>query len=230
MTEISIKDIFGMLVRRWWIILVFAVVFGAAVYIRTNFFAVPLYNASTTLYVGKNTDQFGIENADLNLGSSLILDYREIAKSRLVAYEVLDELGLGMSAEEMSDKIMVDQKDTTRVIEITVKDSDPQMAMDIANTVAEVFRRKVADIMQIENVQIIDTAELPELPVSPQKRVNYAVGVLLGLMAGFGLVFLIEFLDDTVKTPEDVLKHTGFVVIGTIPVFSRKGRLEYARC
>lgn len=149
MTEISIKDIFGMLVRRWWIILVFAVVFGAAVYIRTNFFAVPLYNASTTLYVGKNTDQFGIETADLNLGSSLILDYREIAKSRLVAYEVLDELGLGMSAEEMSDKIMVDQKDTTRVIEITVKDSDPQMAMDIANTVAEVFRRKVADIMQI---------------------------------------------------------------------------------
>ena len=76
--------------------------------------------------------------------------------------------------------------------------------------------------MQIENVQIIDTAELPELPVSPRKRVNYAVGVLLGLMAGFGLVFLIEFLDDTVKTPEDVLKHTGFVVIGTIPVFSRK--------
>lgn len=73
-------------------------------------------------------------------------------------------------------------------------------------------------------MQIIDTAELPELPVSPRKRVNYAVGVLLGLMAGFGLVFLIEFLDDTVKTPEDVLKHTGFVVIGTIPVFSRKGR------
>ena len=169
MTEISIKDIFGMLVRRWWIILVFAVVFGAAVYIRTNFFTVPLCNASTTLYVGKNTDQFGIETADLNLGSSLILDYREIAKSRLVAYEVLDELGLGMSAEEVSDKIMVDQKDTTRVIEITVKDSDPQMAMDIANTVAEVFRRKVADIMQIENVQIIDTADAGAF-VSPRKR------------------------------------------------------------
>lgn len=224
MVEIGIKDIFKILFKRWWIIFIFAIICGAASYIWTNYYTVPLYSASTTLYVGKNTDQFGIQYSDLSLGSNLIYDYREIVKSKLVAYEVIDELGLRMSAGALAGRISVNQKDMTRVIQITVTDPDPQMAMDIANTVAEVFKRKVVEIMQLENVQVIDKAELPRFPVSPNKRMNYLVGILAGLVLGVGLVFLIEFLDDTVKTPEDVQKYTGLSVIGTIPVLHRKGR------
>lgn len=224
MTEISIKDIFRILLRKWWVIFICIVIFGAAAYIWTNYYVVPMYNASTTLYVGKNTDQIGIETTDLYLGSNLILDYREIAKSKLVAYEVIDELGLRMSAGALAGRISVNQRDATRVIQISITDSNPQMAMDIANTVAEVFRRKVIEIMQVENVQVIDKAELPIFPVSPNKQLNYMIGIILGLAIGVGVIFLIEFLDDTVKTPEDVEKYTGLTVIGTIPVFQGKGR------
>jgi capsular polysaccharide biosynthesis protein len=224
MVEITIRDIFRILLRRWWIVLIFIIVCGTASYIWTNYYITPMYSANTTLYVGKNTDQYGIETTDLYLGSNLILDYSEIAKSKLVAYEVIDELGLRMSAGALAGRISVNQRDMTRVIQISVTDSNPQRAMDIANTVAEVFKKKVVEIMQVENVQVIDRAELPMFPVSPNKQVNYMAGVILGLALGVGLIFLIEFLDDTVKTPEDVQKYTGLPVIGTIPVFHRKGR------
>lgn len=224
MVEISIRDIIKILLRKWWIVFICVVVFGVASYIWTNNFVVPMYTASTTLYVGKNTDQIGIASTDLNLGSNLIMDYREIAKSKLVAYEVIDELGLRMSAGAMAGRIRVDQRDMTRVIQISVSDPNPQMATDIANTVAEVFKGKVIEIMQVENVQVIDKAELPMFPVSPNKQMNYMVGIVLGLAIGVGIIFLIEFLDDTVKTPEDVQKYTGLTVIGTIPVFQGKGR------
>ncbi|NLK86635.1 MAG: hypothetical protein GX279_03980 [Clostridiaceae bacterium] len=224
MEDISYKQLLKKILERWWILLICVLVSFSTAYVWTNNFVVPLYSASTTLYVGKNTDQIGIESSDLNLGSNLILDYREIAKSKLVAYEVIDELGLRMSAGAMAGRISVDQRGMTRVIQISVTDPDPQMAMDIANTVAEVFKRKVIEIMQVENVQVIDKAELPMFPVSPNKRMNYLVGIILGLAIGVGIIFLIEFLDDTVKTPEDVQKYTGLTVIGTIPVFQGKGR------
>ncbi len=220
MVEISIKDVFKILLRKWWIIFICVVVFGAAAYTWTNYFVVPMYSANTTLYVGKNTDTVGIQSNDLYLGANLILDYREIAKSKLVAYEVIDELGLNMSAGAMASMISVEQRELTRVIQISVRYPDPQMAMDIANKVAEVFQKKVIEIMQLENVQIIDRAELPRFPISPNNRLNYMVGIILGLAIGVGIIFLIEFLDDTIKTPEDVQKHVDLPVIGVIPVFN----------
>lgn len=220
MVEISIKDIFKILLRKWWIIFICVVVFGAAAYTWTNYFVVPMYSANTTLYVGKNTDTVGIQSNDLYLGANLILDYREIAKSKLVAYEVINELGLNMSAGAMASMISVEQRELTRVIQISVSYPDPQMAMDIANKVAEVFQKKVIEIMQLENVQIIDRAELPRFPISPNNRLNYLVGIILGLAIGVGIIFLTEFLDDTIKTPEDVQKHVDLPVIGVIPVFT----------
>jgi capsular polysaccharide biosynthesis protein len=183
-----------------------------------------MYSASTTLYVGKNTDAVGVQTADLNLGSNLILDYREIAKSRRVAYVVIDELGLKTSARAMSNRISVNQRDMTRVIEISVSDVNPQMAMDITNKVAEVFQSKVKEIMQIENVQIIDKAEMPMYPVSPNKQMNYLLGIIIGLVIGVGIVFLIAFFDDTIKTPDDVQRHVELSVIGAIPAFQKIGR------
>ena len=109
----------------------------------------------------------------------LINDYREIAKSRSVVNKVIEELGLDIKTEDMAKKIKVNQPEMTRVIEISATDPDPQMAMNITDTMAEVFRRKVIEIMQLENVQIIDKAELPTYPTSPNKMINYLVGVVM---------------------------------------------------
>lgn len=224
MSEIDLKQVLNMVLRKWWILFICIVVFGGAAYIRTNYYIVPIYSASTTLYVGKNVDQVGIQSSDLYLGSNLILDYREMAKSKLVAYEVMEELGItNMSAGSMAGRIGVTQRNETRFIQISVSDTDPKRAMDITNKVAEVFQKIVIEKMQVENVQIIDKAEMPMFPISPNNKRDTMIGIILGLAVGAGIIFLIEFLDNNIKTPEDVQKYVDLPVIGTIPVF-QKGR------
>ncbi|NLX64746.1 MAG: hypothetical protein GX022_08255 [Clostridiaceae bacterium] len=124
-----------------------------------------------------------------------------------------------ISAASLAGRIVVNQRGESRVIQISVNDTDPQMAMKLTNKVAEVLKKKIIEIMQIENVQIIDKAELQPNPVSPNKRMNYIIGVILGLIAGMGIILLIIYFDNTVKTPEDVKKHLNLPVIGTIPSF-----------
>jgi capsular polysaccharide biosynthesis protein len=124
-----------------------------------------------------------------------------------------------MSVGAITSKLSVELKNDTRIIQISAQNNDPVMAQTIANKVAEVFMEKVVDIMQVENVKVIDKAEVPKSPVKPNKRQNVAIAFVLGLAIGFGVVFLIEYLDNTVKTPEDVKKYLDLPVIGTIPVF-----------
>ena len=220
MLEINIRDLLRLILRKWWIFAICILIFGSASYIWTNYFVVPVYSSSTTLYVGKNTESEGIQTSDLSLGTILIQDYRELARSKLVAREVIEEMGLqNMNPASLAGRIGVSQRGESRVIQISVNDTNPQMAMELTNKVAEVLKKKITEIMQIENVQIIDKAELQPYPISPNKRLNYMIGVILGLIAGMGIILLIIYLDNTVKTPEDVKKHLGLPVIGTIPSF-----------
>lgn len=180
----------------------------------------PVYEAETTLYVGKKTNTEGVSYTDLNIGASVVLDYQEIAKSRIVASTAIQELGYtDLSVDDLKGSISVNQKTDTRVIEITVIDTNPEMAMILTNKVADVFKRKIVEIMQVENVQVIDVAELPVHPISPSKRTVAFIGLLIGAVLGAGIIFLIAYLDNTIKTSEDVKKHLNLPVIGTIPAF-----------
>lgn len=226
MAEIDLKSIIQSLLRRWWIILISLVVCSGAAIFWSYYYLVPIYEANTTLYVGKNVEHNGqIATSDLYLGTALISDYREIARSRLVAYAVIKELGFSnISADYIISKIGVSQKGETRVIQISARDANPKFAMDLANKVAEVFQKQVVEIMKVEIVMILDKAELPRWPISPNKKKNVMMGFILGLGLGVGVVLLIEFLDNTIKTPEDVAKYVDLPVIGTIPVFPGKGK------
>lgn len=228
MEEINLKELFQLAIKRWWILVVSAVVCAAAAGLVSFFVLDPVYQSDTTLYIGKNLDtKTDLAYTDVMLGSQLVKDYREIAKSKLVVSAVIKELGLkDITADQLSGKIDVSLKNDTRVIQITVQDTDPKMAMDVANKVADVFLVKAVDIMQVENVKVIDVAELPKTPVKPNKKMNVAIAFVLGLMVGAGIIFLLEYLDDTVKTPEDVKKYVDLPVIGTIPVFPEQGK-EY---
>lgn len=222
MEEIDLKDIFRMLIKRWYIVLISVIVCSAAAAIISLFVLKPVYQSNTTLYIGKNVDGEKTDLAynDVLLGSQLVKDYREIVKSRLVARQVLDELKLNdITVDDLTAKLSVDLKNDTRVIQISASDNNPEMASNIANKVAEVFITKVVDIMKVENVKVIDKAEVPENPVKPNKKMNVAVGFLLGLMLGFGVIFLIEYFDNTIKTTDDIKKYLDLPVIGTIPVF-----------
>lgn len=224
MEGLDLRQLVQIVIKRWWIIAVCTLVSAIIAGIVSFFFIEPVYQSSTTLYIGKKTDQKNeIAYNDILLDSQLVKDYRELVKSRLVARKVLEELELDdLTIEEFSGKLGVDLKNDTRVIQITARDIDPALATAIVNKVADVFQEKVVEVMQVENVKVIDRGEIPDKPVKPNKKMNIAIAFVLGLMVGFGIAVLLDYLDNTIKTPDDVKKYTDLPVIGTIPVFPQE--------
>ena len=219
MEEIDIKQIFRAVLKRWWLILLVPLVTSSiAAYV--SFFVIdPVYEANATLYVisRQEAQQSTIQYNDMLVGQQLVKDYREIVKSRTVTSQVIEDLDLDMSSKELAEKISVGSKNDTRIIEISVQDTDPDRASIIANKTCEVFMSKVKDLMKVENVEIVDNAISPETPVKPRPLLNIAIGMFLGLFVALGVIFLIEYLDDTIKNSEDVEKYLGLPVLGTIP-------------
>ena len=223
MEEIDLRQLIRIFAARWWVIALSVALCTAASGVVSFFIMEPVYEASSTLYISKKTDEKAdLAYSDVLLGAQLVKDYREIAKSRLVISEAVKELGIeGKSPEAFSKKVNVALKNDTRIIQICAQDENPEMAARIANSVSQVFRSKVAEIMKIENVQIIDAAVVPQSPVKPDRKINLAISFILGLMAGCGIVFAAEYLDRTVKSPEDVKRLVDLPVIGIIPEFEQ---------
>ena len=221
MDTLDLKSIFQILLKRWWIVVTFTLLCTIVSAIVSFFLLTPIYQSDATLYIGKNLDSSGeLVYNDLLLGNQLVKDYRELVKSRRIANIVLEELGMEhLSAADLSSKLEVNLKNDTRVFQISAQDEDPVLAAKITNKVAQVFQQEVIDIMKVENVQIIDEAVVPVNPVKPNKKMNIAIAFVIGLMLGTGIVFLIEYFDNTIKTPEDIKKYLDIPIIGTIPVF-----------
>lgn len=221
MDEISLRDILFTLRSKWWIILAITITITLGVFIYSAYFITPMYSSDTSLYVGRNIEgDSSTTYNDLLLGDRLVADYRELVKSRRVTSMTIDELGLSdMTSSKLMSRISVESKSNTRIITITVQDEDPDTARDIANKVANIFKDEVVDIMEVQNVQIIDEAVLNKNPVKPNIRMNTAIGLVLGLMLGIFIVFLIEYLDTSIKDPEDIKKQLDLPVLGVIPKF-----------
>lgn len=215
---IDIRELFLIIKKRLWLIILITLITTIIAGIFSFYILQPVYQANTTLYVGKNINVEGsMGYQDVLMSGQLVKDYRELAKSRLVANIVIDELDLrDISTEEITDMLGVNLKSDTRIIEITAQHTDPELAKQVANKVADVFKRKSVELIEVDNVQVIDVAETPVDPIKPNKKTNVAIGFVLGLMLGLGLVFMIEYLDNTIKTANDVEKYLGLPVIGTI--------------
>lgn len=222
MEEIELKYIFQIMLKRWWVILSFTVSALIIGTVYSYFIAKPVYQSNTSIYIGKNVDSqtSQIMYNDVLLNDRLVNDYRELVKSRLIADAVIKEMKLdSITTEKLADKLNVTSKKDTRLIVISATDGDPVFAKDLVDKVAQVFQKKAEEIMKVENIQIIDKGVVADSPIKPNKKNIVAISFLIGLIVGFGIVFLIEYLDDTIKTPEDIKKYLELPVIGTIPVF-----------
>ena len=216
--EIDLKEIFGMLKKRWLMIVSITAAAVVIAGIISFFVLTPVYESSSTLLVSYKQNQESIMTYnDLTMSQKLVNTYSEIIKSRSISEEVLKKLDLDLTAEELSEKISVSKVNDTEIIRVKVSDTDPEMAALIANTISDVFKKEIKNIMEIDNVSTIDTAKAPESPVKPNKLMNVAIAGVLGAMGSVGLVFVLELLDRTYKTPTDVERHLGLPIIGAIP-------------
>ena len=213
--------------KRLWIIVLMAVLSVSLAAGYTFFLVEEQYSADVLLYIWQSKENNGTEDAisagDLSLFSQLVGDYQVLAKSRLVTSRVSEDLGLDPShVAGLSSQITVGTKQNTRHLTITAVDPDPVMAASIANKVAEVFAEVVVEKMGAGNVNIIDAAVVPRGPSSPNKPMNLALGLMIGIIIGIGLSLLIEMLDTSVKSAEEVDQLTGLTMLGSVPEFEHE--------
>jgi len=217
--QIDLRELLGILAKRAWVIVLITIMSVLISGVVTFFILSPVYETSTTLMVSRAQ-----ENADTNLqyqdiliSHRLVNTYREITTSNRVLYRVVDLLGIEMTSDEVREMVSVTSLRDTEIIRISVENIEPRFASNLANAIAQVFMEEVVEIMRIENVHIIDEARLPEYPIRPRPLLNIAVAGVLGIMLGLGLIFLIEYLDNTVKTSESIEKRLHLPVLGVIP-------------
>ena len=215
-------DVFSMLKTLWkrkFSIVLVALVFAIAAFGYSAFLAKKEYQSTSRIYVvsRQNQDNNALTNSDLQAGSYLVKDYREIILSQNVLTQAIEELKLDLTPAELSKKISVSVPTDTRILSITAKDGDPKEAARIANGLRNVAAEKIISVTKVSDVTTLDEAEVPQSPSSPNIRRN----VLLGFIAGAGLMVVllvvVEVLDDRVKRPEDIEELMGLTLLGIVP-------------
>ncbi len=229
MEELDIIEILYALKKKLKYIIATVIIFAVAGLIYSKFLVTPMYRASTTFVLSKSTDNTtntqingnidseAITQNDVTLNSKLVSTYSVIIKSKTIAKEVINTLGLNMSVDEFISNVTVTSKDDTELIEITVSNEDSKLSADIANSLAEVFREKVNQIYKIDNLSIIDIAEPSSLPYNIGTVKNIVIFAMVGLILSCGVVFLIVYFDDTVKDEKDIEALVNIPVIASIP-------------
>ena len=219
--ELDLKEIMHIIRKRLWFIVLVTILAVGAGGVISLFVLEPVYRASVTIIVGKPSNYLDgnrLQIEDLNLNQRLAKAYGEIIKSRGVLEDVISQLKLNLTTQQLKEKTLVKLVEGTEFITISVTDTNPKRAADIANKIAEVFRFKVVNIMKVDYVQILDDAIVPRLPIKPRLELNMAIAGVLGIMTSIFVVFLLEYLDNTIKTPEDAEKYLGLNIVGIIPI------------
>lgn len=219
---IDLREYFYIIKKRAWIIGLIAVVAMLVSGIISFFVLSPVYEASTTLIVSRDESATETNTAltgdQINVAQKLALTYGEIIKSRSVLDEVAKSLKLDMTYDELSEAISVSSVKDTQIIKVSVQDTNAKKASDIANAVPKAFTSEVKRIMKANGVEVIDKAVTPENAIKPSKVMNVAIAAVLGVMIGLFVVFVLEYMDTKVKTPQDIEKHLGIPLLGVVPM------------
>lgn len=194
--NIGIKGYLQIIKKRSWIIflITFIAIFVSA---GVSFFGVnPVYEANTTLLVDINKKPGAeiITTEQLSVSEKLAVTYGEIIKSKSVLNEVEDSLGLNCGYEELSDKVNVSSINKTQIISVSVQDTNPKRATEIANAIPTAFQQEVKRITEANDVKIIDKAVVPNKPIKPNKATIIAISAILGIMISLFIIFLLEYI------------------------------------
>lgn len=222
---ISLRDLMETLKKRLRLIVLITVLAALLSGLVSFFILTPIYQASTQLLVNQSkNDQQMYDFNQVQANLQLVNTYSVIIKSPAVLEKVIKELKLDMTTDTLNQKITVDSEQNSQVLNVSVQDPDPDKAVLIANKIAEVFKQEIVKIMNVDNVSILSKADLGKdmTPVKPKPLLNIAIAVVVGLMAGVGLAFLLEYLDNTIKNEQDIEKRLELPILGMVTTISEE--------
>jgi capsular polysaccharide biosynthesis protein len=226
---ISLKELFQTLKKRFTLIIIITAIATATSGIVSYFLLTPIYQSSTQILVNQSkSDQQVYNPGELQTNLQLINTYTVIIKSPAILDKVINQEKLDMSAGALNELVTVSSEQNSQVVNITVQNEDPQKAAAIANAVAKTFQTEISKIMNVDNVTILTQAQIGEdpSPIKPKPAFNMAIALVVGLMAGVGVAFLLEYLDNTIKTEQDIENQLGLPVLGAITTINMEGEMN----
>ena len=216
-SAVSLEELFYMFLANMWKIILCALLGGCLAFAWTKFFVTPLYTATAKIYVVSASNDSVVDLSDLQIGSQLTSDYSAMLTLHPLLNEVIDNLQLNMSYEELADMISVRSPADTRLLYITVQHPQPALAADIANEIAELSTVFLPEIMECKAPNIAEEALVPTAPSSPSYSRNATLGAFAAAVFYCGFLLVRFLLNDTFRTPEDVERYLGEVPLCVIP-------------
>ncbi len=218
----ELKDFLKIIRKRLWLLAAFVCVCCTVSGIYSYYYAVPIYEASTKLIVNQSSEDFGLTGINLNevnTNIQLIATYKEIIKTPAIMGKVVEQYPeLQLNADELIGKVRVNSVNDTQVMTLIVSDPSYRRAAQIVNAVSRVFLKEIPEIMKVDNVTILNEADADDgaPSVSPHRKMNVAITFVVSSMLILSVIFLLEYLDDTVKSEEDVRNHLGLPTLAMI--------------
>lgn len=218
--EIDLLELFYVLLRWLWLIALVAVIAGAVAFCYSKLAIPEQFQSSTKVYVLNRTETSSDmpTSSDLQVGAQLSKDYADMITSRYVLESVIKDLDLPYSYEGLKRQVSVSRPSDSRIIQITVTNTDPEQAQLICRTVREAASKHIQTVMDIDAINVVDDANLPTHKSAPDNKKNAMIGAMIGAVVVIAVVVIRYLLDDTVKTREDVEEKLGLSCLALIPL------------
>lgn len=215
--EIDLMELFHVLVKNAWALLLCLVLGAAVAFGGTKLFITPQYEATSMIYILSKSTSIS-SYLDVQLGQQLTVDFETLATTRTVVENVINELDLDTTYEELKSAINVENPSGTQILKISVQNPDPVLAKDISNAMSEATANRIAEVMMTDKPTIADVAVTPDKPVSPSTAKNTAIGGILGFLAAAAFIVIRALMDDTIVDKDDVTKYLGLTTLAAIPL------------
>ena len=216
---ISVSEIIDAVKKRWKIIVLTTVLATVVSGIFSFFVISPTYEASTKIFIGKEgAESEGYNSSDVSMYQNLIKTYSELIKTKDLVNKAINNSQYDLSVNNVLNGITVNTLTGTQILQISYQSKSPSIAKNMLESITNEFITKAEELVPNGNVKVLESVELPKNPVAPNKTMNIAIAFILGMMVGFGIVFLLEYLDNTYKNKEQLEKDLDIPVLGVIPM------------
>lgn len=219
-TVIDLRQLFVLLKKNYLGIILWGV-FGVIIALLVSFiFMTPQYSSSIDLLVNQKVDneglQYNVQQADLQA----INTYKDVIQKPVILEPVVKQLrqkdNYSGSVASLEKLVTISNETNSQVLTVTVTDTNAYTAADLANTIGKVFSQKIKKMMKVDNVTVVTKATADTTPVSPNKKLNILIGLVVGLLVGVAIVVIKDLLDTTVRDEKFLTEELGLTSLGAI--------------
>jgi capsular polysaccharide biosynthesis protein len=216
--NINLSEFFDVIKRKYKLIGIITAVFVIVSIILSFFVITPKYQVEEKLFVGKAESKINhsYDNNEVQMYQNLLSTYSDVIMTDDLVQTALNESGINLESKNVIKNLQVTPKPNTQIIDIIYDDTNPQRAVNVIEGITKVFIKKSKELIPNSNVQVIERANYPIKPVSPNKTLYILIAFILGILVGIGVALALEFMDNTFRSKDDLEKSIGLPVIGTI--------------